>query len=513
MKMLFFKRTYLILSLVVLCTQLAIAQKPRKMGLVRDDKKYLQLPRRSKNFSLMRGILPPAFNLKAYTPDVLDQGDFSTCVGWSTAYYMRTIMQAKKLGLKQVEAINAIAFSPTYIFERVKRSTDQQCQIGTSISDALDYMKKGGVATLKCAPYACGNAYTNCDVEAVNYKIEGYNTLFELPSTASTEEKIASIKSALVESQNAVVIGMWIPSSFFKATEVWNVAPGENIEKAVGGHAMAVIGYDDTRGDGAFLIVNSWGKKWGSSGFVWVKYKNLVEFAPYAYEVLSPIVTPSANIPENVVVEPVTPIVAPVTPTPAPVVEPVQVSLKGSIKPILKNGEIMPVSSALERGLDVTKDTTIADMITYSVTQEYYSGTSFKTVITNNLASYVYIIASDDNNRVTKLFPFEDGISALIPSNNEATLPSNNSSFTMDNKPGNDYFLVLYSTKELDIDKLRDGVANAQGEFKQKVYSVIGKEFVSPDAVSYSSKEIAFEVKGTPKGTIVPLLVKIKHKN
>lgn len=510
----FFKKTYFILLLVLLGTQFAISQKPRKMGLLRDDKKYLQLPRRSKNFSLMRGILPPAFSLQAYAPNVLDQGDFSTCVGWSTAYYMRTIMEAKRLGLKQKEAINAIAFSPTYIFERVKRSTDQQCQIGTSISDALDYMKKGGVGTLKCAPYECGKVYSNCDAEAVNFKIEGYNTLFELPSSASADEKVTAIKTALVESQNAVVIGMWIPNSFFKATDVWNVAPGENIEKAVGGHAMAVVGYDDSKAkDGAFLIVNSWGTKWGSNGFVWVKYKDLVEFAPYAYEVLSPIITPTPVVTVNVAVEPkVEPVVAPVTPTPVPV-EPVQVSLKGSIKPILKNGEAMPVSSALERGLDVTKDTTIVDMITYSVTQEYYSGTSFKTVITNNLASYVYIIASDDNNRVTKLFPFEDGISALIPSNNEATLPSVNSSFTMDNKPGNDYFLVLYSTKELNIDNLRDGVANAQGEFKQKVYSVIGKDFVAPESVSYNSKEISFEVKGTPKGSIVPLLVKIKHRN
>jgi Papain family cysteine protease/Domain of unknown function (DUF4384) len=509
MKILLLKRILFLVGVAVLYSQVAMAQKPRKMGLVRDDKKYLQLPRRSKNFSLMRGILPAGFSLKAYVPEVLDQGDFSTCVGWSTAYYMRTIMQAKKQGLKQIAAINATAFSPSYLFERIKRSTDSQCQIGTSISDALDYMKKGGVATLKCAPYACGNQYTNCEAEAVNYKIEGYNTLFELPSTASIDEKILSIKTALVESQNAVIIGMWIPTSFFKATETWHAAPGESIEKALGGHAMAVIGYDDTKN--AFLLVNSWGKRWGTNGFVWIDYKDLIEFTPYAYEVLSPIVNAPLPSPTPVVtvIEPVTPI----TPTPV-VVEPVvQVSLKGSIKPVLKNGDLMPVSSALERGLDVTKDTTIVDMITYFVTQEYYSGTSFKTVITNNLASYVYIIASDDNNRVTKLFPYEDGISALIPSNNEATLPSVNSSFTMDNKPGNDYFLVLYSTKELDIDKLRDDVANAKGEFKQKVYSVIGSEFVSPDAITYDSKEIAFEVKGTPKGTIVPLLVKIKHRN
>jgi len=170
----------------------------------------------------------------------------------------------------------------------------------------------------------------------------------------------------------------------------------------------------------------------------------------------------------------------------------------------------MPVSTSAERGLDVTNDANI-DMITYNVTKEYPSGTSFKTEIINNISSYMYIIASDDNNRVTKLFPYDDEVSALIPSNNIAMLPSTNSSFTMDNKPGNDYFLVLYSTKELDIDKLKNDIANAQGEFKQKVYSVIGKDLVSADTILYESNNIAFELKGTPNGTIVPLLLKIKH--
>ncbi|MET3126527.1 hypothetical protein ABID42_001629 [Arcicella rosea] len=498
-------RILLLICAVVLCSQSITAQKKRKLGLVRDDKKYLHLPKRSKNFSLMRGILPSTFNLKSFVPQVEDQGDFSTCVGWSTAYYMRTIMQAKKLNIKGPETIRAIAFSPTFVFERIKSPTDYQCQTGSSISDALDIMKEKGVATLKSAPYACGNKYTMLEEEAAANKIEGYTTLFDIPSTASVEEKILSIKTALVESQNAVLIGMWIPNSFFQAKEVWKAAPAETIKNAVGGHAMAVIGYDDTKN--AFLIVNSWGNKWANNGFVWASYKDLIEFTPYAYEVLSPITpvpvpTPVPVVPSNNTTTDVVP--------PAPV-QPVQeIFLKGSIKPLLANGDLMPVSTSAERGLDVTNDANI-DMITYNVTKEYPSGTSFKTEIINNISSYMYIIASDDNNRVTKLFPYDDEVSALIPSNNIAMLPSTNSSFTMDNKPGNDYFLVLYSTKELDIDKLKNDIANAQGEFKQKVYSVIGKDLVSADTILYESNNIAFELKGTPNGTIVPLLLKIKH--
>ena len=41
-----------------------------------------------------------------------------------------------------------------------------------------------------------------------------------------------------------------------------------------GGHAMCLIGYDDNKGDGAFLIMNSWGSDWGQDGFFWIRYKD-----------------------------------------------------------------------------------------------------------------------------------------------------------------------------------------------------------------------------------------------
>ncbi|MDH4461801.1 MAG: C1 family peptidase [Flectobacillus sp.] len=506
MKNLLLNRIAFLLLVSLLCSQRLFAQKTYKLGMIRNDSKYMSLIKRSPEFKMLRGILPPSFSLKSYLPPVGNQGDFSTCVGWATAYYMRTVMQAKLMNAKTPEAALAIAFSPTYIFDRIKRPTDIQCQLGTNPWDALDLLKKTGVATLKSVPYGCGTQLpTDIDAEASNFKIEGYSTLFELHSTTSTEDRVLAIKTALYESQNPVIIGMMIPQSFFKATDTWKAAPNESIEKTLGGHALTIIGYDSARE--AFLIVNSWGDKWGSGGLTWANCKDVVAFTPYAFQIISPIIAPKPEPTPT----PVTP--APVTPTPVTPVA--QVSLKGSIKPILNSGESMPVRVILERGLDVTKDTTSIDMITYNTTQEYTSGTSFKTVISNNLTSYVYILASDDVNRVSKLFPYEEGISTLIPSNNEATLPAANSSFTMDNKPGNDYFLVLYSTKELDLDKISEDIKKAPGaesDFKQKVFSVIGKDFVPYSSISYDTEKIAFEVKGTPKGTIVPLLVKIKHK-
>lgn len=44
-----------------------------------------------------------------------------------------------------------------------------------------------------------------------------------------------------------------------------------------GGHAIAVVGYDDAKFGGAFQLVNSWGPSWGARGFCWVSYEDMAE--------------------------------------------------------------------------------------------------------------------------------------------------------------------------------------------------------------------------------------------
>ena len=36
------------------------------------------------------------------------------------------------------------------------------------------------------------------------------------------------------------------------------------------GHAMVIIGYDDTKQ--SWLVLNSWGANWGNNGTIWLKY-------------------------------------------------------------------------------------------------------------------------------------------------------------------------------------------------------------------------------------------------
>jgi hypothetical protein len=66
-----------------------------------------------------------------------------------------------------------------------------------------------------------------------------------------------------------VLIGALVDQGFqaLQAGQVWQgYVGGEQ-----GGHAMLVVGYDDTRS--AFKVINSWGQAWADHGFGWISYR------------------------------------------------------------------------------------------------------------------------------------------------------------------------------------------------------------------------------------------------
>ena len=460
----------------------------KKLGMKINDAQYLQMPKKASNV-VFRGILPTTKTLTQFCPAIEDQGEYGTCVGWTTAYFMRTMIEAKRRNLTTPSSIASVRFSTTYIYEQIKKSDDYDCQGGATIADALQVMRNKGAALLSCQPNQCGANVGNCDAEAANYKIENFATLFDILQTPS-EVKILKIKEALAEGEVAVPIGLLVPRSFFSATDQWQSAPGEDIDHVLGGHALTIIGYDDNRYGGSFLIANSWGTQWGNNGFTWAKYEDVARFTRYAFQVFMPV-----------------------NPNPTPKT----VALKSDMTfKLTGNDANMPVKLIpTYRGLDVTKDAT-SDLITYQMSSPYNSGTQFKMNINNSKQSYVYIVGSDEVNRVTKLFPYQgdlsQNVSAIVSPNASVILPATDRSFTMDTVTGTDYFLVLVSEKELNLEEVSAKIKNASGNFAQKVQAALGSEFIAPVNITYQPTQVSFEVNGNPTGTIVPMLVRIVHK-
>lgn len=455
------------------------------MGLKIDDSKYLRLPRKSRDV-LLKGNLPEAYNLRATMPEIGDQGMDGTCVGWSAAYYMRTAMEAGKLKLDNKTAeITAQAFSPSWLYGQIAAGTASGCSEGIFLEDALEVMKTKGSASLACAPGGCENRYGECDRSAGDFKIGDYATLVHPNDpTATSDQRIAAIKSALVESRHAVLIGMLVPPSFLDVVgEHWLPAPGEDPNNAVGAHSMAVIGYDDQNNGGSFLLANSWGKSWGSNGYIWVRYTDLIRFTRNAYQIYSNRITAPTQ----------------------------SIALKGNVEFVSGDMQMGVAPSAPTHAGG--KATT--SMATYSMSRPYTSGTRFKMLVNNARQSYVYILASDNQNRVTALFPRparETLTSAMVAANSMVLMPSANASFTLDDVPGEDYFMVFISQKELNLEKFANDIRNAEGDITRKVLAATGEELIPAAHIVYDPEKISYEVKGTPRGSIVPIVVKIVHQ-
>ncbi len=479
-----------IIIIAIFTSHLMIAQTDysKRMGMKINDGAYRAMAKKPTNI-VFRGVLPSEKNLQQFCPEVGDQGESSTCVSWSSNYYLRTIIEAKNRKLTNPTSVAPYRFSPTYSYEQIKSPTDKDCSGGANIGDALFILKNKGATLLSNLSFQCDVNVSKYDADGAQNKIEGYASLFD-PSEGANNVKVLKIKEALAETENPVLIGMLMTRSFFSATDSWQAAPGESPEVNLGGHAMAIVGYDDNKYGGSFLIINSWTTKWGNAGYTWAKYDDLARFTKYAFQVYNAV-----------------------NPAPAPTV----VALKSEMTFKLTDGNAdMPVSSIQERGLDVTNDNSTVEMITYKMTTPYNSGTRFKMSMNNSKQSYVYIVASDDVNRVTKLFPFQgdksQNVSAIVTPGTAVMLPATDRSFTMDTVVGNDYFLVLVSEKELNLDDVATKIKAATGSFKQRVFSALGSEFIAPANINYQPTQVSFEVKGNPKGTIVPLLVQITHK-
>ncbi|MBX2840422.1 MAG: DUF4384 domain-containing protein [Flammeovirgaceae bacterium] len=434
-------------------------------GLVFDDDKYENAPKKA---TLTRGLyveaVPSSNSMKQYCPTPMDQGQYGTCVGWSSNWAARTIVEAMKNGWTSTNVINQNAYSPGFIYQMIKDKNDKNCSYGASIFDALNYMKFNGSIKYSSLEEQCvPTVPQNLKDQAMRNKIKDFARLFD--QQQGGDYKIQTVKKSIAEN-NPVVFGMKCAPSFYDAIDVWE--PTENHETKYGGHAMCVVGYDDNKGGGAFEIMNSWGTDWGNEGFIWIKYQDFANFTKYAYEIIT-------------------------DPAPKP---PTVADLSGKLKFVTDKGEEMKAELLGQ---------------SYKMQKSYSSGTSFRIYISNNEPAYVYALGSDKTAAIFQLFPYAPGVSAALNySQNQVAYPSEDHYITMDNTVGTDYICVLYSKHELNIEEIKRELEGYSGSMLSRTKKVIGQNLVKPENIQYSSSEMAF--KGYSKGkTVLALVVAIDH--
>jgi hypothetical protein len=66
------------------------------------------------------------------------------------------------------------------------------------------------------------------------------------------------------------------------AQEFWQPRE-QSPDQEYGGHAVCIVGYDDTKFGGAFEVLNTWGKDWAMQGYTWIRYKDFADYFSYAF--------------------------------------------------------------------------------------------------------------------------------------------------------------------------------------------------------------------------------------
>ena len=207
---------------------------------------------------------PSSFYLTPKMPPVYDQLQTSSCVGNACA-------AAFEFNISIVSQ-----WTPSRMFIYYNARMDEGCQDsdnGTQIRDAIKALGNYGVVPEtewtfdpnhindKPAPAL----YT----EALNNKVVNYLSVVQ--STDMPDKRIDLITTTIANGE-PVVFGATLFDSF-ESDDVANtgiVPMPATTEGMVGGHAMLLVGYDDTTA--MFTVRNSWGPDWGIKGYCKIPY-------------------------------------------------------------------------------------------------------------------------------------------------------------------------------------------------------------------------------------------------
>jgi hypothetical protein len=251
----------LLLLLLLLASPLAHAQL-RPTGLKLATPEQLRgVPLASTPYA--GEALPTRMDLSDRLPPPGDQGMQNSCVGWSVAYALKSYQELVEEniplttggGMPNPERV----FSPSFIYNQINNGVDGGAQFG----DALNLLTQVGAAPLSAMPYSQTDYLTRPSPAAVERARRYRADTWRQVNVRDVNEVKAQIAAGF-----PVLIGALVDEGLqrLQAGQVWQGYTGGQ----QGGHAMLVVGYDDTRG--AFKLINSWGPGWSDRGFGWISY-------------------------------------------------------------------------------------------------------------------------------------------------------------------------------------------------------------------------------------------------
>lgn len=206
-------------------------------------------------------------------PTVGNQASQGSCAAWATSYYTNGYLQSKDNDWTDANAgtNKSHLMSPAWTYNKVNGGYDQ----GSSWWDNTAIMMDLGNADMASHTYNAGDLY-------------GWGN--ETAWRSAPRYRIAEDIDYATPS-STTIIKAWVAEGFvcplaLNAGNYGNIGPDgvlNSVEHQGGyaNHANTIVGYNDSivagNDVGAFHIVNSWGKSWGSSGYYWMTYAAVAE--------------------------------------------------------------------------------------------------------------------------------------------------------------------------------------------------------------------------------------------
>ncbi|MCL2805161.1 MAG: C1 family peptidase [Treponema sp.] len=476
-----------------LSSSISLFSQAFSRGAILDSESYARVPQRAATRSLTP--LPRSVSLKQFSPIPENQGAYGTCTGWAVAFAARTISESIALNRIDQRQSSDNAFSPyqTYLgFYSLDNRIPTYRQGGTIIglldylksinrqgaptSRVIDYIKTHGAVRRPAFernndfPLILISAYENQQ----RYPIADYVRLFinSYGVPGAINDRVPPVKRSLAE-QKPVIIAMNTPDSFEMAGyrgDIWQ--PHESPHDRHGGHAMVVVGYDDDKYGGAFEVQNSWGADWGNNGYIWITYNDFARFVYEAYEIIEDLMSHQ-----------------------------IMAEFSGSVEIEMRDRN---------RKMDVE----FVSAGYYKTKTSHPSGTLFRYIMKCDKPAYLYAFAADAHSFV-RIFPPDGVLAVLDYRDNTFAFPPDRPGeidwLELDDKPGTDYLVVLFSKQPLDIDAIARRFMSERGNFAQRVEHAVGFNYIRPHTARYERDRIAYTAQSTNANAVFGLLLAIEH--
>lgn len=225
--------------------------------------------------------LPEFVDLSYWCSPVEDQGVLNSC----TAHAAIALMEyaQKKSSDTYIDA------SPRFLYKVTRSLMQREGDSGASVRDTMKAMVAFGVCPEQYWTYEEDKFDEEptpfCYSFAENYKTLKY---FRLDYASISRYTLLAQVKVLLASEIPCVFGFTLYNSVY---DEFNVQRGHiplpnKHDKVIGGHTVVAVGYHDRKvidngdadpSEGALLIRNSWGTRWGQGGYGWLPYDYIIQ--------------------------------------------------------------------------------------------------------------------------------------------------------------------------------------------------------------------------------------------